>query len=128
MIRELNLLYVEDDETAATMLQRSFKRYCTDKTCHIEVAETVAEAISKIDQTAFDAVLLDWNLTDGSGPDVASHIRATDQVTPIIFLSGTWVSEQVLEAHGYDVAGCLEKNYTKGQVEEIYTLVSQRSA
>lgn len=121
----LRLLYVEDDQLDAKMLLRSFKRYRPETACHIDVAETVIDAISMIDRTTYDAVLLDWNLTDGGGIDVASHIRATDSSTPIVFLSGTWVSEQVLQAKTLAVSGCLEKTYNKSQVEKIYQLVSQ---
>ncbi|CUH89691.1 aerobic respiration control sensor protein ArcB [Phaeobacter sp. CECT 5382] len=128
MNRSLKLLYVEDDQFDAAMLVRSFERYAKDMNCHIQIAETVSEAIAQISQTAFDAVLLDWNLTDGSGPDVASHMRATNISAPIIFLSGAWVGSQLAEAENYETIGCLNKVYDRNQIEGIYNLVLRHVA
>lgn len=128
MTRDFKLLYVEDDQFDAEMLVRCFERYAKDKACSIEIAATVADAISKIDQTTYDAVLLDWNLTDGNGPDVASHMRAANILAPIIFLSGAWVGSQLVEAERYATVGCLKKVYDKNQIEKIYNLVLNNAA
>lgn len=124
MPRRLRLLYVEDDQLDATMLVRSFQRYHPDPLRVIDIAETVSDAILILEQTRYDAFLLDWNLTDGTAADVAGHIRATDATTPIIFLSGAWLDEQIREAECFAAAGCLPKTYNQKQIEQIYQLIS----
>jgi DNA-binding response OmpR family regulator len=50
-------------------------------------ATTAASALSEVDGGSFDLALLDVGLPDGSGFDVAKHLRKKNPATAIIFLT-----------------------------------------
>ncbi len=54
----------------------------------MEQAATVAEAKKLLMERTYDAVLLDWQLPDGSGLDVCAAIRAHNREVHIIMFTG----------------------------------------
>ncbi len=128
MNKVMNVLYAEDDKYQAEILMMSAKRYGKEGSMAFDVAKSVSEAIGKIDQGTYDAAILDWNLTDGFGKDIARHIRTSDDALPIVFFSGTWTSEQVDAAQPYAPAGCIEKGYSRSDFERISELIGASSA
>ena len=73
----------------------------------VATVDRVSDALPLIgDGQALDAVLLDVNLADGSGLDVARAARAVD--IPVLFVTGQCPDD----AHGLAV-GCLFKPYAQ---------------
>lgn len=66
----MRLLIVEDEAELASALARGLRR----EGHAVDIAETAADAGLKLVSAAYDLVLLDWNLPDGSGVDMCRDI------------------------------------------------------
>jgi DNA-binding NtrC family response regulator len=53
----------------------------------IQTGQSVADAFRAIEQKPFDAYVVDYNLPDGSGLDIAERIRSKGSEAPIILIS-----------------------------------------
>lgn len=94
------LLLVEDDVSLIDGLQYSLEK----NGFSIEVARTVREAKAALAQKdAYDLVLLDVALPDGSGFGVCSALREEDNKIPVIFL--TAADEETSVIRGLDGGG-----------------------
>jgi DNA-binding response OmpR family regulator len=69
----VRILIVEDEVRLRVNLVRVLSR----RAFVMEQAATVAEAKKLLAERAYDAVLLDWQLPDGTGLDVCKAIRAS---------------------------------------------------
>lgn len=117
----LNILYVEDSEDDLDLMELSLMRHGVD--INMQSAETIFEAIEKFSVHDFDAALLDWNLSDGQGTEVAQHIRSTHNALPIIFLSSAFAAAHITEASQYNPKACLTKSYSKDHILKIIDLI-----
>lgn len=75
--RALRVLIVDDDEVDRLRVER-FLRQVPDAAFELEVATTAAAGIAAIRDQAFDCVLLDYRLPDGTAIDVLGAIRAAE--------------------------------------------------
>lgn len=81
---KLHVLIVEDDARVADAVRRSFLQHQID----VEHAGTLAEARSQLDRRhRFDALVLDLNLPDGNGLDLAKRCRDRGLDLPIIMVT-----------------------------------------
>jgi DNA-binding response OmpR family regulator len=80
----MRLLLVDDDV--------AISRLVTNRLVHLGVsvtsASTVAAALAALRHSAFDVVILDLTLPDGTGLDVLHSLRESDAPTHVIILSG----------------------------------------
>ena len=123
MSEMLSVLYVEDNESEVDILLMSLERHGFGSTLILDVAETVEEAKEIFDVDKHMAALIDWNLPDGEGPDVAQFIREKHHTMPIVFLSAAITDEHLRIAEKYTPKACLEKNYSKAFIEKISQLL-----
>lgn len=79
----MKVLIVEDDAQICTLVRDGLEQH--DIT--VTEAGTVAEAHRAFDRAAFDVIILDLTLPDGSGFDVLRHINATFSQSHVIVLS-----------------------------------------
>ena len=79
----MRILLVEDDAVLHEVIQRSLE----DTGSHVDSAWTLAEARHLWQVQAFDAVLLDLNLPDGSGLGALREARARGDRTPVLVLT-----------------------------------------
>lgn len=93
------LLLLEDDISLVEGLQYAFAKngYAVD------VARTVGEARALLTQGAYDLLLLDVTLPDGTGFSVCEWVRARGSDVPIVFL--TAADEEVHVIRGLDSGG-----------------------
>jgi len=89
---DLRILLVEDDELNQALVRAILARSANPALCGAQVvtAGNLAQARAALAAGAFDIVLLDMRLPDGSGLDLAAELqRHSDQVSPaVIALSG----------------------------------------
>lgn len=93
-----NILLVEDDLSLIAGLEFSLQK----NGFLVEIARTVREAFSRIEDSKYDLLILDLTLPDGSGFDICRKIRQSSAV-PIIFLTAS--DEEVNIVMGLDIGG-----------------------
>ncbi len=54
----------------------------------VEIAGTAQIGRDLLEFSSFDAIILDWELPDGSGIDLCTNYRSNGGTTPILFLTG----------------------------------------
>jgi signal transduction histidine kinase len=52
------------------------------------MAGSTAEAVAQVKKTSFDVILMDYNLTDGTGIDAIRHIRGINADSQILMITG----------------------------------------
>ena len=90
------LLLVEDDRSLGATLHERLLR----ETYDVAWVETKQRALKKLDEGLWDLVILDIGLPDGSGFELARHIKGTTSV-PIMFMTALRTAEHRLE--GFEI-------------------------
>ena len=91
------ILIVEDDELLNKMLVYNLQ----SESYGIVSVETVKEAMEVLKSQPFDLVLLDINLPDGNGYEIAKTIRDKYSDTIVIFLTAN--DRESDEIRGYEL-------------------------
>ncbi|MEX0891555.1 MAG: response regulator transcription factor, partial [Gemmatimonadota bacterium] len=84
-----NILVVEDEPQVAVVLRRMLERARHDA----RIAETVLATRSLVEARHPDLMLLDIQLTDGSGLDLLKELRAEGHTYPVLVHTGFPMSE-----------------------------------
>lgn len=109
----MRILVVDDTESVRFLLERWL-----DSLGHEPVpAATRAEALARLDAMAFDAVLTDLAMPDGSGWDVVAAARASGAGLPVVVMTG-W-DDGASGPGGLVPDGVLEKPFTIERVREV---------
>jgi DNA-binding response OmpR family regulator len=90
------LLLVEDDRSLGATLHERLLREQYD----VAWVETKQRALKKLDEGLWDLVILDIGLPDGSGFELARHIKASSSA-PIMFMTALSTAEHRLE--GFEI-------------------------
>ena len=83
MTTQPKILLVEDEEN----LLEGIKLNLELENYQVITAVTGSAAIEKVDDQKFDLIILDVMLPEISGFDICKHIRLSDEITPILFLT-----------------------------------------
>src|ERR1700752_5326362 len=78
------ILYVDDHEDSAEM----FRLLVASPAYEVEIAHSIAEAISRAKTESFDLFVLDKRLPDGSGTDLCRRLNEISSGVPCIFYTG----------------------------------------
>lgn len=119
MNRTLTILYVEDCEATAELFKMSLTRHGQNTTILIDIAVSVADAVVQFTASRHAAVIVDWNLPDGNGSEVAQWVRNQSSTLPIVFLSAILTSDHDQLAQQFSPALCLVKDHSKEFVDTI---------
>lgn len=93
----LRLLYVEDNLADADLTRRALTRLAPH--CALDIVPTIKGGLERLTETpAYDLVLSDLRLPDGSGLDLLARIRERDPSLPLIILTGSGDQEAVVAA------------------------------
>ena len=95
--RMKRLLLVEDDRSLGATLRERLLREQYD----VAWVETRQRASKKLNEGIWDLVIMDINLPDGSGLDLARQIKGENIPLPIMFISGLSTAEHRLE--GFEI-------------------------
>ncbi|WP_258296116.1 response regulator [Paenibacillus peoriae] len=93
-----------------------------------DVAEDGATALRLYTEQRPDMILLDINLPDMSGLDVAKTIREKDQQTPLLFLTGYESMTYIRQAVSLQAVDYLLKPVTSGDFEAALSRAEDRIA
>ena len=88
----VRVLLVEDDPQIAKSLSMSLEL----DGFGVQRKETVASAWEELGRSAYDVLLLDVGLPDGSGIDLCQRLRAQGNTVPVLFLSARTDEETVV--------------------------------
>ena len=111
------LLVVEDDVTVARALSRTLAR----RGFAVAIARSCAAARTLAQH--FDLAVLDLDLPDGNGVDLARHLTASGRVPSVVFFTGS--SDAALLARARRVGPVVMK---ASGTSEILALLTQDSA
>ena len=117
----VRVLVVEDDPVSAMVAQRLLERLGAI----VVVANTGAEAMRQVAET-FDLFLLDWQLPDANGMELAAYIRQHNHHhrATIVLASATDSEDAREQGRRFGVNGYLAKPYTLEQLRGILKLTS----
>lgn len=103
----MNILIIDDDIDAAELL----KTFMEQNGHKVIQAFTAKDGMRELFAKKPDAVFLDILLPDGSGLDLLKEIKAKDQDTPIVMVTGFKDAENVVRAFREGAFDCLLKPY-----------------
>jgi PAS domain S-box-containing protein len=92
----LRLLIVEDSEDDAQLIVRDLKRGGFEP--DFTRVDSAAAFRAAVDRGTWDIIISDFNMPQFTGTDALKLLRATDQETPFIFVSGTIGEDVAVEA------------------------------
>lgn len=78
------LLIVDDDQSLCWLLKNLFE----DADYNVDLAHEVDSTRQFVEQFAYEAIILDWDLGGSSGTNFLKHLRATGFKTPCLMLTG----------------------------------------
>ena len=91
--RKDRVLVVDDDGAVAQVSKRVL-----EEEFEVVLVDTVAGARTALSGGAFDVLLLDVGLPDGSGLDVLRELRGNNSVLPVVMMTGTLSVETATQA------------------------------
>lgn len=117
---EVPVLIVEDDASIALLLQYNLEK----KGYKVDVVYSFADALSRINSKVYSALILDWNLPDGTGIELCKRIRNHSKINAVGILMLTARGEEFDEvaAFGAGVDDYITKPFS------IDTLLSRLKA
>jgi two-component system CheB/CheR fusion protein len=113
-----NILVVEDHPDTALLLTEVLGR----RGYRVRTAETVADALRAFEAEAFDLLLSDLGLPDGSGNDLMRHLRLRRRIAGVA-LSGFGLERDIQEAKAAGFAEHLTKPINPERLLEVVARV-----
>ncbi len=118
-----HVLYVDDDEVMALMVQGLLERLGYRATCLLDAREAIA-AVER-EPAAIDLVVTDFNMPNVSGLDVVRAVARIRADLPVVISSGYVSDELRASAAELGVRSILQKEHT---LEELGALVHESLA
>jgi DNA-binding NtrC family response regulator len=112
------VLAVDDDFTQIELL-KDFIKVIEYPSVRLFTAATVAEALRLIDVQAFDLVLTDYRLPDGSGLDILKHIKARNPTVKVVVMTAFEDARQVIDIFKNGGDDYLIKPTSKTEIEHL---------
>jgi CheY-like chemotaxis protein len=101
----VKVLWIEDNED----IPKAFSSFLKKNGVMVSEASCGAAALRRLARDAFDVVLLDLDLPDVSGVELAKQIRAAGISTPVVVLTGFPAPTSAFEAGQLGMSCYLEK-------------------
>lgn len=111
----LTILYIDDTEADIELLRALLGQ----RTVRVDGAKSGRQGIAAYDPDRHAAAVIDWNLPDMDGVEVAGHLRAAHPACAIAFISGLFEESQRAAAHAIGIDRCFEKNMRMDHVHNI---------
>ena len=115
------ILIVDDED----IVVRSCLRILADTDYAVDVARGGAEALKKIDETAYDVLLVDIMMPQINGLEVLQHVKQKRPGSEVIIFTGLSQSETALRAQELGAFAYLPKPF---EPEDIRELIAQALA
>lgn len=121
----VRILVVDDNPAVRRYLRAALEQQSIDHVC--EEARTGGEALQRVKDTVFDVVLLDLQMPDLNGLDVARIISQLFPEMPILMVT-IHLSEQLnIEARNAGIRNVCDKSDLGSIVAAVDTLLQERT-
>lgn len=96
--QKLRFLVIDDVPVYRYLMESGIKK--VNPFIHLDQASTVEEAMEKLSQEHYNAVISDWNMPEGGGEALLKWMRARPHFrkVPFIMISGKSDNEDIIEA------------------------------
>jgi CheY-like chemotaxis protein len=121
----VRILVVDDNPAVRRYLRTALERQSIELGC--EEAGSGAEALQKIKDDRFDIVLLDLQMPDLNGLDVARVISQTFPEIPILMVTIHLSEQLAIEARKAGIRGVCEKSNVESIVSAVGALLEERA-
>lgn len=115
---KFHVLLVEDDNVCIQLCRKFLMKYG----CLVTVVTDGLHAISTVEQTKFDLVLMDIVMPNLDGATATSIIRSFDTKTPIIAMTGNIEDNDLVTYLQNGMSDILAKPFTK---DDLYLILSK---
>ena len=122
-LRSWSVLCIEDDKTAQVLLRKYIGKFFD----HITLVETGEEAEKLLKKKKYEIILLDINLPDRNGLDIARKIKSRNPSQLVVVMSGVTEADYFLQAFELSIDGYIAKPFTFSNIEAtIMKLAAQK--
>ena len=114
ILKQVRLLYIEDDESIRTILSRGIKRRVKE----LEVAVDGKDGLEKFKEFKPDIVITDIKMPVMNGLDMIRYIKQINPETPTIITTAHQEPELLLDAVELQVDGYIVKPIAKKELKK----------
>jgi DNA-binding NtrC family response regulator len=118
-----SVMVVDDEPGIRTALRANFLRHGWQ----VETASSVREAISQLDRRAFDLIVTDIRMPDGTGMEVMQSTRVLSPGTAVIFLTAYGSVPEAVSAMRDGALDYLTKPISFDQLQAMATKLMHRA-
>lgn len=115
------ILYVEDDEGLARLLQKDLQR----SGCAVDIARDGEEGLRMIDEGSYDVLLIDYKLPMYGGFDVVRKLASRGALLPTIMITGYGSEKLAVEAMKLGIADYVVKDTEMRYLELLPVVIEQ---
>ena len=108
------LLIIDDEENIRKMLKKSLEA----ENYQIELALNGEEGLEKVKGGNFDLILLDLNLPGMDGIEVLEQLRAEDNLTPVLIITGYGSVDSAVKVMKLGAIDYLQKPFNPEEIKE----------
>lgn len=108
--QKLRLLIVEDDPDDLVLLQHMLLAVMPPSSVQLHAAGSVVRALARMQETAYDLLIVDYVLGDATGLDLLREAKRRSLDVPAIFVTGQGAEEVAVEAMKAGAADYLLKS------------------
>ncbi|GAV20686.1 cyclic di-GMP phosphodiesterase Gmr [Mariprofundus micogutta] len=119
---DIHILYIEDDEGLARLLQKQLHRRSG---YHVDVAEDAEQGLRKLQQQHYDMTIVDYNLPVLSGLQLLHILRDNGIDVPVIILTGVGTEEIAAEVMRAGAVDYLVKDVGEAHVDKICAAIQR---
>jgi len=105
LLKSLNILYAEDDDTTRINTAKTLDLFCNN----VFQANNGAKALEIFQKESINIIVLDYVMPSIDGYNVAKEIRKIDKDVPIFITSSYTEKDKLLSMIGLNIIGYLEK-------------------
>lgn len=120
MVTMPKVLYIDDDDIDRMVLERYSRAF----SFHLDTCNSVASAKACLNN-GYDGFVIDWNLGDGDGVEIAREARKSSPASPLIFISGAFDVRHLKEACIFSPLACIEKGGSPDYARDILALLEK---